>query len=64
MKLQVMVNDDLVKRIDRLADYIGTSRSALCASIIVKSLPEWENILTSEEVQTNTLDEYEQLKIQ
>lgn len=57
MKLQVLVSDDMVARIDKLAEYIGTSRSSLCATIIGKSLPEWESCYYSTE-------EYEQLKIQ
>lgn len=63
MKLQVMVNDDLVKRIDKLADYIGTSRSSLCAAIIVKALPEWEQVYQEYEkmVESETM---EQLKIE
>jgi predicted transcriptional regulator len=63
MKLQVLVNDDLVKRIDKLADYIGTSRSSLCATMIVKALPEWEQVYQEHEKlieeETN-----EQLKIE
>lgn len=64
MKLQVLVNDDLTPRLDKLAKFIGVSRSALCASIIVKSLPEWEEVYTSKDVSTDTQIEYEQLKIQ
>ena len=43
-KLQVMVSDDLLKRIDELCAYIGAPRSSVCASIIAQSLPEWEKI--------------------
>lgn len=43
-KLQVMVSDELLKRIDELSAYIGASRSSVCASIIAQSLPEWEKI--------------------
>lgn len=63
MKLQVMVNDDLVKRIDKLADYIGTSRSSLCAAIIVKSLPEWEQVYQEYEKMVDS-ETMEQLKIE
>ena len=49
MKLQVLVNDDITKRLDKLADYIGCSRSSLCASILVKALPEWEEIYSSKD---------------
>lgn len=31
MKVQVTLNDELVKRIDKYADTIGLSRSACCA---------------------------------
>lgn len=34
MKLQVNVNDDLVKEIDKYAKAIGMTRSALCAYFI------------------------------
>lgn len=34
MKLQVNVNDDLVKQIDEYAALMGVSRSALCAMFI------------------------------
>ena len=31
MKVQINLNDDLVKKIDKIADDIGVSRSSLCA---------------------------------
>ena len=31
MRLQITVNDDLVKKIDKYAKMIGISRSAMCA---------------------------------
>lgn len=65
MKLQVLVSEDLASRIDRLSDYIGSSRSSVCAAIIAKSISEWEEIyFSSVEESTNTQSEYEQLKIQ
>lgn len=64
MKLQVLVNDELVKRIDKLADYVGTSRSSLCAAIIVKSLPEWEKVYKDYEDLVSNENENEQLKIE
>lgn len=41
-KVQVMVSDDLLKRLDNLCDYIGSSRSSVCAAMIALSLPDWE----------------------
>lgn len=43
-RIQVIMSDDLLVRIDDLAEFIGTSRSSLCASIIALALPEWEKI--------------------
>lgn len=43
-RIQVIMSDDLLVRIDDLAEFIGTSRSSLCASIIALGLPEWEKI--------------------
>lgn len=34
MRIQVNVNDDLVKQIDEYADMMGVSRSALCSTFI------------------------------
>lgn len=34
MKVQVMINDDLVKKIDLYANMLGVSRSSLCALLI------------------------------
>lgn len=45
MKVQILMNDDIVKRIDTLADKLGTNRSAICLSIIAKALPDWEEIV-------------------
>lgn len=64
MKLQVLVGEDLVARIDKLADYIGTSRSSLCATIIGKALPEWESCYYTNNVPNDANEEYEQIKIQ
>lgn len=47
-KMQVMVSEDLLERIDKLCDYIGSSRSSVCASIIALALPEWEKSYYSE----------------
>lgn len=64
MKLQIMVSDELAERIDRLCEYIGSSRSSVCASIIGLALPEWESIYTPSQDSKDTQVEYEQLKIQ
>lgn len=50
MKLQVMVSDDLLERVDKLCAYIGASRSSVCAAIIAKSISEWEEIYYSPSV--------------
>lgn len=34
MKVQVMLNDDMVSKLDNYAKQIGVSRSSLCAVII------------------------------
>ena len=34
MRIQVIMNDDMVKRVDAYASMIGVSRSALCATLI------------------------------
>lgn len=62
MKLQVLVNDSVCQRIDKLADFIGCSRSSICATIIVKALPEWESCL-NEEVTEEDLQSIEQLQL-
>ena len=38
MKVQVMMSDDCVFRIDRQANLLGLSRSGYCAQAIMKSL--------------------------
>lgn len=64
MKLQVLVSEELAERIDKLAEYIGASRSSVCASIIAKAVPEWEEIYYSTNNNSkDTRTEYEQLKI-
>ena len=40
MRVQVMMNDNLVKRVDELAKELGMSRSSLCALIIKLCLPK------------------------
>ena len=63
MKLQVLVSDEMTDRLDKLAKYIGSSRSSVCGAIIAKSLPEWEKIYYSDDSLEVPID-YEQLKIQ
>lgn len=64
MKLQVMVSDELVDRIDKLCEYIGSTRSSVCASIIALALPDWEKSYYRDDNSKDTQNEYEQLKIQ
>lgn len=65
MKLQVLVSEELTDRIDKLCNYIGSSRSSVCAAIIAKAIPEWEDIYySSDDPSKNIHTEYEQLKIQ
>lgn len=64
MKLQILVSDELTERIDKLAKYVGVSRSSICCTIIAKALPEWEELHYSDNTSSDTHIEYEQLKIQ
>lgn len=65
MKLQVLVSDELVTRIDKVAKIYGTSRSSLCASIIGFHLPDWEKAYKEELASLEDLQKpYEQLKLQ
>lgn len=34
MRIQVIMSDDMVKKVDAYADQIGVSRSSLCATLI------------------------------
>lgn len=63
MKLQVLVSEELVARIDKVAKIYGTSRSSLCASIIGYHLPEWEKSYKDEIQALENNADYEQLKI-
>lgn len=47
MRVQVNLNDDVVKRIDELAKVMGVSRSALCAVWIGNSLMAHEKTYQS-----------------
>lgn len=42
MKLQVMVSDAFVERLDRCARELGQSRSAFCAFLLATALADWE----------------------
>lgn len=64
MRLQVMVSDELAERIDKLCEYIGSTRSSVCASILALALPDWEKSYYPNDDSNDTLIEYEQLKIQ
>lgn len=41
MRVQVIMNDNLVKRVDELAKDLGMSRSSFCAMIIRLYLPRY-----------------------
>ena len=64
MRLQVMVSEELAERIDKLASFIGSTRSSVCASIIALALPDWEKCYFPDSESQDTQIEYEQLKIQ
>lgn len=42
MKLQVTVSDDMAKRIDRISDMMGVTRSSLCAVLIGQGIMSYE----------------------
>lgn len=44
MKVQVNLNDDLVKKLDEVSDIIGASRSSLCAMFIYHGLRNYLNV--------------------
>lgn len=57
MKLQVNINDDLLQKIDNYAEYIGISRSALCATFIYEGIVKYENIdISSKGILVSSLD--------
>lgn len=41
MKIQVTLNEDLVKRIDEVAKNIGASRSSLCGMFIYHGMKDY-----------------------
>lgn len=43
MRVQVNLNDELVKKIDDYADKIGTTRSALCSIFIGQGILGYDN---------------------
>lgn len=45
-KLQVLINEDLVSRIDNVASKLSMSRSAFCAFIIAHGVYAYEKSLT------------------
>lgn len=50
MRIQVALSEDMVKRIDRLAESYGVNRSSFCAMILgqsVNSLEQASNIVQS-----------------
>lgn len=53
MRLQITVNDDLVKKIDKYAKMIGISRSAMCALWIGQGVVGYEK--ADELISNNTM---------
>lgn len=45
MRIQVRMETDLVKKIDKIAKELGLSRSTLCSIYILKGLKFNENLL-------------------
>lgn len=54
MRLQITVNDDLVKKIDKYAKMIGISRSAMCALWIGQGVVGYEK--ANELINNNTIE--------
>lgn len=54
MRLQITVNDDLVKKIDKYAKMIGISRSAMCALWIGQGVVGYEK--ADELISNNTIE--------
>jgi metal-responsive CopG/Arc/MetJ family transcriptional regulator len=46
MKVQVMLNDNLVEKIDGYAKMMGISRSALCATFIGQGIMTYDKSFT------------------
>lgn len=59
MKIQVTLNDNLVKKIDDVAKIIGASRSSLCAMFIYHGLRDYlkESDLNHDDWAKKLLDE-------
>lgn len=54
-KLQVLTNEDLVKRIDVIADKLSMSRSALCNFIIAQGVYAFEKSMSATDDITGVL---------
>ena len=55
MRIQVFLNDDLVKKIDVIASSIGTSRSSLCATFIAQGMLAYNRINSLDENQIKSI---------
>lgn len=55
MRLQITVNDDLVKKIDKYAKMVGISRSAMCALWIGQGVVGYEK---AEQIMNNNTMEF------
>jgi hypothetical protein len=62
-KLQVMVSDTLVSRIDSLCNITNCSRSAICSMILSMYITEFENQFNSSDFAKNTED-YQVIKLE
>ena len=62
MRLQVTANDEMVKKIDKYADMMSVSRSALCAILIGQGLAGFDKVFglvddVTERIGSSILDE-------
>lgn len=55
-KLQVMVSDTLISRIDALCKLLNCSRSAICSLILAKYIIELEKLFNSSDLLKQTED--------
>lgn len=62
-KLQVMVSDTLVSRIDSLCNITNFSRSTICSMILIMYITEFENQFSSSDIAKNTED-YQLIKLE
>ncbi len=62
-KLQIMVSDSLVSRIDALCSILGCSRSTMGVILLNKGLSLFENAGLFEDKDSNTED-FQQIKLE